>query len=206
MYVREPLEFAKSWYNQANKANLPLRRFTDFFYYLNNSLLLPQNNARLWRDCFGSDCLIIEPYELIGAKHIQHFFELMGSDASLAVHASGSPVNEKRNEKTLELDRISRIMLLKTEKEREIYLLSYVLSDSSTTQKLQDKIDFINVEFADFCQGENLEFQNASFTLTDLIAYEEIVNRKDASSPSLFRRKLAQLRNSHLARSIRETW
>ena len=62
MYVREPLAFVKSWYNQVNKGNLPHRRFIDFFYFMNDSVLLPQANAKFWRECFGHDCLILEPY------------------------------------------------------------------------------------------------------------------------------------------------
>jgi len=206
MYVREPLPFSKSWYNQANKANIPLRRFTDFFYYLNKSLLLPQNNARFWRDCFGSDCLIIEAYGLSGTNHIRRFLDLIAADPSLAIQASDSLINAKRNEKTLELDRISRIMLLKDVNEREIYLNSFVLKNAANTQKLQDKIDFINREFVNFCREEGLTFRNASFGLADLMDYEKTINRKDASSPNIFRRKLAQIRNSNLTHIVKKTW
>ncbi len=205
MYVREPFQFAKSWYNQANKANVPTRRFSDFFYYLNNTLLSPQANAALWRSCFGTESLILEPYELSGAAHINRFLEIIGVNNSLTMCLSNSLVNKKRNESTLELDRLSRIMLLDSENEQNRYLDSIVFKNPKNTKLLQDKVDTINSEFSRFCHVEGLNFQNSPFTLIEVKSYEKVVNGEDNLSPSLLRRKLTQLRNSRLAHIAKKT-
>jgi len=204
MYVRKPLDMLKSWYNQANKSNLPLRRFTDFFYYLNSSILLPQSNAHFWRECFGSKCLIIEPYCLSGDEHIQRFIELINPDTPMEVRSSQALVNQKRNEETLELDRICRIMLLKDKVEREVFLRNFVFENSANLKLLRKKIFYVNNMFDKFCTDEGLLFADASFNLTDLLVHEERVNRKDVVSTSTSRYRLAQIRNSQLTRFMKK--
>ena len=204
MYVREPLEMLKSWYNQANKHNVPTRRFMDFFYYMNTSLLLPQKNTAFWRGCFGPECLILEPYHLSGAQHIHRFFELIGAQLTIAEHASGKLINRKRSEETLELDRIARIMLITDAKERAIYLESFAFRSPSNKRLLLDKIDSINNGFQDFCQAENIAFDsNTDFTLDDIMAYEKKINRESSSAFSSLKRRLAQIRYSRLANLIK---
>jgi hypothetical protein len=205
MYVREPLEMAKSWYNQANKPNVPTRRFMDFFYYMNTSLLLPQMNATFWRGCFGADCLILEPYGLTGAKHIQRFFELIEAEVPFVKRAPATLINKKRNKKTLELDRIARITRIKDEKERATYLDSFVLKSPKNTKMVQAKIDSINHEFLAFCQAEGLAFQETEFSLDNLMTYEGEINCENKAADSLFKRKLAQIRYSRIAHYIKKT-
>ena len=209
MYVRRPLDMLKSWYNQINKSNMPIRRFADFFYYMNNFLLLPQPNAAFWRNCFGADCLRLEPYHLEGTEHINRFIELIGIGDTLKIRPSTSRINPKRNEDTLESDRISRIMLLEKEAERKKYLNSFVFQNASTQKKLIGKIDLINREFSNFCQSENLPIPNASFEMNDLLIHEERVNGNEKVTPSSFRKMLAVVRNSDLAsiaKNIRRTF
>ncbi|RLA52285.1 MAG: hypothetical protein DRR42_08005 [Gammaproteobacteria bacterium] len=209
MYVREPLEMLKSWYNQASKSNKPLPRFTDFFYRLNNSILLPQRNTKFWRSYFGKNCLIIEPYSLSGAEHIHRFLDLMRADMAPGITPQNSVINTKRSEDTLEPDRISKIMLLRDKAERDEFLDSFTFKNSTNTKQVEEKIDFINRRFQVFCQEEGLDFANASFTLFDLITHENTVNRNDIVAPSHLRRGLAQLRDSELygfMKKIRKTF
>jgi hypothetical protein len=209
MYVRKPLNMLKSWYNQINKSNMPIRRFADFFYYMNIFLLLPQQNAAFWRSCFGADCLLLEPYHLRGTEHINRFIELIGVSDTLSLRPSASKINPKRNEDTLESDRISRIMLLEKESERNKYLNSFVFQNESTQKKLIEKIDLINQEFSIFCKSENLSIPDASFKMNDLLIHEKRVNGNDKVTPSPFRKMLAVIRDSELARiakTIRRTF
>jgi hypothetical protein len=209
MYVRKPLDMTKSWYNQVNKSNKPTRRFTDFFYYMNNSLLLPQQNADFWRSCFGENCLTLEPYHLNSTEHIHRFIELIGISNPLDFRTSVSKINPRRNEDTLESDRISRIMLLESESERNVYLNSFVFLNTANEKKLMEKIKFINQKFANFCESENLPMPKANFDITDLLAHEKKVNRNDTLTPSPFRKMLAGFRNSELvriAKTIRRTF
>lgn len=204
MYVRKPFDLLKSWYNQANKSNRPFRRFSGFFYHLNNTILLPQSNALFWRKCFGSGCLTLEPYTLFGNEHVQRFLELVGTKVSPDEHSPHLLVNQKRSEKTLEQDRISRIMLLKHEDERKKYLESLIVSSENGIQKLEIKVDFINRNFASFCSQEGIALENTTFSLSDLITHEEKVNGNDAIPPGFLRRNLAKLRDSHLAHLIKK--
>lgn len=204
IYVREPLGMAKSWYNQANKGRAPTRRFMDFFYYMNTSLLLPQKNAALWRDCFGTDCLVLEPYRLSRTDHIHRFLALMGAQLPLSVPLSERLVNKKRKDETIELDRIARVMRIESDDERAMYLESFVLKNKKNTELLLEKINLINIEFLNFCQREGLDYcENAEFTLNDLAEYEEKINNVKPMAFSLLRRKLGEVRYSRLARFIK---
>ena len=126
MYVRPPLDMLKSWYNEINKANKPSRRFADFFFVLNKSILLPGKNTSFWREGFGNDSIAIEPYELSGKAHIEYFLKLVGVNVQKAPRPLEILVNQKRDESTLERDRLSRIIQLSTKIEREKYLRSIV--------------------------------------------------------------------------------
>mgnify|MGYP001823407051 CR=1 FL=1 len=124
MYVKPPLEFYKSWYNQANKGTTAVRRFTDFAFYLNNSLLLPHRNAALWRKNFGTDSLVIEPYVAVGSRHIERFLELLGLNPDSSWAIPDKIVNPKRREDTMELDRVARALALEDPSARIKFLTS----------------------------------------------------------------------------------
>jgi hypothetical protein len=203
MYVREPLEILKSWYNEVSKSNRPLYRFTDFFLHLNNNFLLPQRNAKFWRATFGESSLIVEPYSLSGSEHIQRFLDLIGAEVPKTVNPKASVVNRKRSDETIELDRISRIMLVKDEKQRNAYMYSFAFENATNTQLVQDKIDKINRRFQAFCHKEGLHFPNSSFSLGDIVAHENRVNPGDVIDATPFRRRLAQVRDSSLVDFIK---
>lgn len=179
MYVREPMPFVKSWYNQVNKDQLPYRRFIDFLYFLNESLIIPRKNAAFWRDCFGADCLILEPYRRQGYDHIQRFMTLVNTNIDNISFNQDMLVNPKRSELSLEQDRIDRIMTACSITERETYLRSFVFNNENNFRLLRNKILRINREFAKFCREENIPFENSRFTLRELLVHEEHVNRKD---------------------------
>lgn len=203
MYVRPPLDMLKSWYNEVNKANKPSRRFTDFFYVLDKSILLPTENAIFWRKCFGTRNLSIESYELNGQLHIEHFLKLVGVNIQKAPPRSEALVNKKRDEHTLERDRISRILQLSDKKEREKYLRSVAFMNTQNFEKLQSKIDRINHVFSKFCQDEGLDISNGTLNLRDLLIHEEEINRKDVVTTSLDYLK-ARTYNLNILRALKK--
>jgi hypothetical protein len=100
-------------------------------------------------------------------------------------------------------------MLLEKESERNKYLNSFVFQNESTQKKLIEKIDLINQEFSIFCKSENLSIPDASFKMNDLLIHEKRVNGNDKVTPSPFRKMLAVIRDSELARiakTIRRTF
>jgi hypothetical protein len=179
MYVRKPLDFLKSWYNEVNKGRRPQRRFIDFFYFLNESLLCPENNAKFWRECFGPDCLILEPYCRYGFDHIDRFMELANIQIAYKKMDDEVLVNPTRNERSLEKDRINRIMASCTKAEREQYLRSFVFSNQTNFRLFKKKIVRVNADFVNFCSEEKLSLPDASFSQGDLLLHEEKINRKD---------------------------
>jgi hypothetical protein len=195
MYVKPPLQFLKSWYNQANKANVPIRRFIDFTYYLNSSLLLPRRNATLWRKHFGQDCLIIEPYNLAGSRHLERFFELLDLEPDSTWSIPDTVTNPKRREDTMELDRKARILALNDSDERKLYLENEITADAVKLKKLEEKIDGINRDFALFCQQESIIMDHRPISIADLLRHEQLVNSKAVNAPGLVRRLRARAYN-----------
>ncbi|MEP5568766.1 MAG: hypothetical protein ABJN62_13080 [Halioglobus sp.] len=179
MYVREPLEFSKSWYNEVNKANVPRKRFIDFFYFLNDSYLLPHRNVDFWRQSFGNECLTIEPYQLSGIEHIARFTSLIGCESTFPVSFENPMVNIKRDEETLEHDRIRRIMRMPDREEQAAYLRHFVFESPANFKALRDKIERVNNAFKQFCDQENFDLPTKKFYLRDLLLHEESVNRND---------------------------
>ena len=196
MYVRPPTSFLKSWYNQANKANMPTRRFTDFVYHINSSLLVPQRNANLWRKYFGNDCLNIEPYHLYGAQHLNCFFQNLGVSPDISWQIPDVTINPKRREDTLELDRIARILTLGTAADQAIYLKNEATDDEKKQKELIAKLDRINQEFLAFCADEGVAIKNEPISLSDLLEHESIVNSIANSNPGILRRFKALAYNS----------
>jgi len=178
IYVREPLDFLKSWYNQVNKSALPTARFIDFFFYLNKALLLPQVNAVFWRECFGDDCLIVQPYQSEEEGHIPEFLRLVGLTGIETGPSVRKVVNPGRDESTLERDRISKIMALPSGDERRKYLRSGVFSSMTSFNKLRAMIQQVNEQFDAWCSREGLEGMRSKLHLGPMLVHEERVNPK----------------------------
>ncbi len=202
-YVREPMEFSKSWYDQVNKGRLPQRRFTDFFYFLNRNYLLPQYNSRFWRSCFGPECLVIKIYNKDPKDHIRRFTSIFGLDLPRDMILSQEVINSRRNALTMEKERIDRILSLTKKADREKYLRSFVLSSRDNFSKLRRRIKFINSSFARYCSNENLNYNYEPLSLPELLIHEEYVNRKDVIYYNTISSKIARLRSSRIARRLK---
>jgi len=179
MYVREPMDFLKSWYNQLNKPLLPTVRFTDCFYSLDKSLLLPHVNASFWRNCFGDDCLIVQPYNPDEGRHVQYFLQLVGLSGVELRPSASKRVNPGRKEGTLERDRIAKIMALPTREQRQQYLGSRAFASMDNFENFEIVIHRVNKYFDTFCRREGLEDMISEVSLGALLVHEERVNPRD---------------------------
>jgi hypothetical protein len=178
MYVREPLSFAKSWYNQINKSPLPCGRFSNFVYYLQHTYMNPEVNARFWRNMFGDDALIIRPYTSNPDKHIDAFLALMGITPSMPAATKTDRINPGRNEGSLEADRLAKVYSLSSIAEREVFLRSDALKSTAAIAELKQKIDTINTRFNKFCDDEGLTGMRSKLTLEEILVHEEKVNQR----------------------------
>ena len=178
MYVREPLSFARSWYNQINKSPLPCGRFSNFVYYLQHSYMNPEVNARFWRKIFGDDSLIIRPYTSDPNEHIDAFLALMGITSSIDTAAKTDRVNQGRDEGSLEADRLAKVYSLRSLAEREAFLGSDALRSTAAMTRLKQKIGVINTRFDKFCEDEGLTGVRSKLTLEEILVHEEIVNHR----------------------------
>jgi hypothetical protein len=195
MYVREPMGFLKSWYNQVNKSALPTARFTDFFCSLDKSLLLPHVNAAFWRECFGDDCLIVRPYDADEQHHVRCFLELVGLRDLEVTPSAMKRVNPGRKESTLERDRIAKIMALPAAEERQWYLVSHAFSSMESAQRLETVIQWVNKIFDTFCSREGLDGMRSEICLGALQVHEEQMNPRQVHSVSGLRSAFYAIQN-----------
>ncbi len=180
MYLRDPLSFCRSWYSEINRAGQPVHRFLDFFTRLNSSYLLPQRNARFWRDNFGKERLMVLPYREKGSQHIRRFLRACSvEDASLHIDEDFE-VNRSLDLCWLEGERLRNIARLDSAEDRREYMISHALSDLTSIQKTKAKIDKVNRLFEEFCAQESVEIEYEKLSFDKLLVYEELVNRKDA--------------------------
>ena len=203
IYVRPPLDFLKSWYNQANKGTSPTLRFTDFAYHTNPSLLVPTRNANLWRRFFGRDCLIVEPYTLRGKAHIQRFLSLVNVEIHPENNTTSVDINPKREESTLELDRVARIMALPPSQERDLLLRGDVLSSPDKLERLKIKLQRVNEDFHAFCRQELLPFEGQSITLSEILDHDSVINHPLKAAPSWARVMRAKFQRSQFAARLK---
>jgi hypothetical protein len=176
IFVREPLEFLISWYNQVNKSLLPVRRFTDFFFYLDSSLLLPHINADFWREAFGDDCLLVQPYRANETTHVAEFLQLLGLSGVEVTASASERVNPGRPEDTLERDRVAKIMALASRGERDSYLGNHAFASVDNFEKLKARLQWINREFNRFSDRYGLDGMRSELRVGTLLVHEERVN------------------------------
>jgi hypothetical protein len=180
MYARPPLEFIKSWYNQANKAPVPRKRFIDFFFDLNEILMTPSVSASFWRKSFGEDALRVVPYELGGSAHIEHFLALTDTAYSPDNNEKPLDVNPGINAVTLERGRLAQIYSSVSAEDRQSYLGTQALASSENIVQLKEKIDRINTSYRTFCTTEHLPQPSRELSLEELLVAAENINRGDA--------------------------
>ena len=195
LYVRSPMEFVMSWYNEVNKSRTPRRRFVDYVYYMDKRMVLPCSNLAFWRDVFGSNAVIVEPYSLTGLQHIRRFLSLASVDGLELGQSAALNINSRVDEQKLEEDRINKIMTIVKSDEREGYLRSTALSSIDRLKALEQKLNSINVEFERTCWEEGLEVRGSELSLFNVLVYDETINRRDVISTGGFGKVRAKLLN-----------
>ncbi|MCX2975093.1 hypothetical protein EYC87_16010 [Halieaceae bacterium IMCC8485] len=196
VYVRNPMDFIKSWYNEVNKSRFPIRRFVDYVFHLDKRMVLPDANVNFWRHVFGNDAVIIEPYALTGIEHIKRFLTLASVSGLEFGQSTALNINLRLDNSSLERDRINKIMAVLKGDERERYLRSTVLSSVDKLNSLERKLAKISADFKRFCDIENLKVSGAELSLYNVLVHDEAVNRRDLISPSLFGIARAKISNS----------
>jgi len=185
LYVRTPLEFAKSLYNHANTADIPRERFIDFFYRLSEARIVPDRQSRFWRSAFSNHSLKILAYRGDRADHIGNFLAEAGMTPPLETPAVYHKINARRDIRSLELDRLARIFAVKDLNERRKLLAPQILQDESTISNLKQKIGRLNDKFRSLCETEGLYFRNASMSLEDLIIQDRQLHEDQIEITSL---------------------
>ena len=113
-------------------------------------------------------------------------------------------INRKRNDETPETGRIVRIMQIKDARERANYSDSLVSKSPRNTEKLQTQIVAFNSDFLVFFRAEGLNFENrVRFTMDGIVLYEAKINGENTAANNPLKLKLAQVRYSRLAQSIK---
>ncbi|MFV8819723.1 hypothetical protein [Haliea sp. E17] len=203
MYVREPMSFCKSWYNQVNKSPLPCGRFSDFVFYLAPALVDPRFNAQFWRELFGSDSLIIRPYTSNPENHLRSFWQAVGIEMECQLPDNNRKANPGRDERTLETDRLAKVWSMKPDERRLVFMRGNALRSPQNIQAFKEKIEAINIAFDNFCQQELIEDLRSVLTLESVIAHEELINRRDAPPPSLYKKLKYAALNRASAQSLK---
>ncbi len=208
MYVRPPMDFLSSWYNQANKANVPRKRFIDFFADLNETLLTPSVNAAFWRQCFGDDCLQVLPYQHRGQPHIAQFLRAIGAAGAQLPEASAGDINPKIDELELERNRLARVFTMLDKQERGLFLRTQTFTSQEGLNRMRRKMRRINQNYAEFCTAYALPQAQNTITINTLLMAAEKLNRADAQTlspiPALSNLIKAKITNNALAEKLKE--
>ncbi len=188
MCVREPLAFSKSWYNQVNKGFRPVARFCDFFNHLNEAYIAPGVGAKFWRATFGDSCLVPLLYEENSQNHIASFLAATGIVSLPGVSfETAARINPKRDESTLERDRLAKIHTLKAIGRRKFFLNSAVLSSSEKFQEFEDKVHSVSENFDRFCRIEGLDGGHSRLSTISLLQHELKINTAPMPATTRFR-------------------
>ncbi len=202
MYVREPLDFAKSWYNEVNKSSLPIGRFSDFLFNLPLGYIDPRINAGFWRQLFGHESLILRRYDPQSTRHIEGLLETLGLNADRLPPASKERVHKKRDENTLERDRLAKIHAIKSEKERNWWLKRNSLGSAEGMSTFQQKLEFISQGYETFCETEGIDPSESKLTLEAVLQHQKQVNPDNVMPPSKLQTQVQKVR-SRLRRKLK---
>jgi len=108
-FLRDPLSYTESWYNQMIKTKSPTKRFSDFWLDLKKSQTHYFSMISAWADQVGRENIILRPYEHSGAEHLMDFFNAVGINVPLHEVEERLPkkdVNKRLTNENLELARI----------------------------------------------------------------------------------------------------
>ncbi|GHD33686.1 hypothetical protein [Parahalioglobus pacificus] len=202
MYVREPLDFAKSWYNEVNKSTLPIGRFSDFLFNLPLGYIDPRINAEFWRELFGHQSLILRRYDTQSTRHIEGLLETLGLNAGSLPSPSEERVHKKRDENTLERDRLAKIHAIKSEKERHWWLTRNSLATDEGVTTLMKKLEGISQGYEAFCKMEGIGPSQSKLTLEAVLQHQKRVNPDNVTPPSKLQTQVQKMR-SRLRRKLK---
>lgn len=188
MYVREPLSFMVSWYNQIVKGRaLPARTFNDFVYSTPDFLVNPYVNYNAWSEVFSTENIFVKQYQYKGNQHLQDFFEAVTPGFKGLPEEEGAVVNTSVDAQVLENRRIGKLVAgyknksLNKQVGLNGYVNSAVLSDATVLRKLSHKVSHIYQQNSLFYKS----FFNKEITLfdvCDVIALSSKINRINIQS------------------------
>ena len=172
-FLRDPLSYTESWYNQMIKTKSPTKRFSDFWLDLKKSQTHYFSMISAWADQVGRENIILRPYEHSGAEHLMDFFNAVGINVPLHEVEERLPkkdVNKRLTNENLELARIKNHVVKGTGFSE--FIAGYDTSDCSKEKnyKLIKKSEVVNEELRKL--HTDLGFQTAS---SWMINHEEII-------------------------------
>lgn len=196
MYVREPLAFLASWYNQLTKeSRSPTRTFNDFVNEIQEFHVDPYVNYNAWLDVFGEKNIIVKEYQYKGDEHLQDFLRIMIQNFDRYSNTDNAIVNVGLSSTQLEVKRVSKIVndyssnRINKKIGLNAYVNSDVLQDAGTLRSFSQRVDLIykkNHEFYVKFFDKNLQ----EFDVFNIISQSANLNYIDLrtfwrSSPSI---------------------
>lgn len=173
-FLREPLDYTESWYNQMIKTKSPARRFSDFWLELKKSQTHYFSMISAWADQVGRENIILKPYGHSGAQHLLDFFNAI--DLTVPLHEierklPRKDVNKRLTNESMELSRIKN-HVVKNTGFRE-FVAGYDTPDFSAdkNKKLIKKSEVINNELRNLYS--HFEFKAA---LNWMVCYENVID------------------------------
>jgi hypothetical protein len=147
MYIREPLSFFQSWFNQVNKGKFGTYNYLTYFSRVQESFLSQYPVYNAFSQCFGKENVIVRPYILKGSAHLNDFFSSIDSSYRVKKRQRIN-YNVRMDEQKLEIIRITKF--------------NGSLKDSVSTldtsfAQISNKIDRINCNFQKLCEEANLK-------------------------------------------------
>ncbi len=203
IYVREPLSFSKSWYNQYSKLKNPPARFIDFFAALHLSYLIPTANLSFWQDCFGEFSTITALFDPVAYDPVKQFLLTIGAQVP---DAPFSAINKSKPDKNLETERLDLILRGRKTSGMRNLLVAQSMSSFDSIDQLKQKIDVINNTFTEFCRSQGYDHDLTPIRLEDILVHDEYINRRDAILDLRFEEIFAELRaplSVRIARKLR---
>ena len=209
IYVREPLEFLVSWYNQITKGiDLPTRTFNDFVMNIEEFYVNPFINYEVWSSVFGVENVIVKEYQYKGNEHLKDFLGIMTEGFSDFPEESSAAVNTGIKNRKLEKDRMVKLIRghfsNRLNKKLKIngYINSEVLMKSIKARELSDKVNFLYLRNRDFYkQFFDKDIQH--FDVFDVIEQSANINYIDIHTFWEFNPSVEGLIN--IAKSLKES-
>lgn len=151
-YVRDPLNFVKSWYNQVTKSPRSTLDFLNFFWRHDSTLFSQYKVITRYQERVGKSNMNVKLYGHDIDNHINDFFSIIGSKVSM--DGQDYKVNLKVDDSRLELFRLAKYL------KREHPNYNADLHDFSLIE-LENKVSNITSKFNNLCLKYDLDFKSA---------------------------------------------